>query len=438
MYRPLRPCRPSRGAATLITVLGLSAACAVALGFMARALGSEHRGLSERWRTALAREAAESGQQWARVQLNAGRLNAQCQPSNLTQDIRWVDHRPAGASSLMEATLNAPMAATPAAPVASCAYTAARWQCQCAHNGTAASGSVLSVGSASPTAPEGPAAHFDVALQSTGTPHTLIVHTWGCASTAAACGASAAGLPGRAHLQTSWGWVPLLRVMPHAALTAHGHIHWSGPASSLAHAQPTPGATLVRAAGAWHHTVDASLAEAAAQPLAADWAVSTQDPWLKAALSGDAALSRWLGSGITALVSSGQVRRLHCAPAQCAQQLLEAWSAHPDATWWIDQPLVVQEPLAVGSAERPVLLVISGHLQLLSPGARLRGVVIMQPLSTTVQGPGSVEGAMIALGDVQTVAHAAPPAVVFNPEVVQRVRDRHGLWAPIPGSWRDY
>lgn len=278
-------------------------------------------------------------------------------------------------------------------------------------------------------------ARFEVALQPSGTPHTLIVHTWGCASPNASCSATTApGLP-RAHVQTALGFVPRLRVLPNAALTVHGHIRWPGAPTSIHHAHGTAGTTLVRAGGGWISTVEPAVSGATSE---VPQHVSTQDRWLQAAATGDAALSRWLGSSTSSLLQSGQIQRLDCTPADCAQRLHAAWSQQPDTTWWIDNPLIVHEPLALGSDQHPLLLVLNGDVRLHAAGARLQGVVVVRASTATLSGPGSLEGAMVVLGDAQASAASPVPTLVFNPELVQRVRDRHGLWVPIPGSWRDF
>lgn len=434
MRHELMSGRAQRGAATLITVMGLTAACAVALGFMARALGTEHRGLSDRWRWAVAREAAESGQQWARAQLNAGRLNALCQPSHHLEHPRWVDHRPTASLTILEAALQgqATTAATP--PVARCEHTASAWQCQCAHQG-GTWGEPASTQAPTARSPSFTLPRFEVALQPASTPHTLIVHTWGCTGSGGSCSAPEPGLQHVTHLQTALGFVPHLRVLPRAALTVHGNVRWAGLPTSIRSASSDSSNVLVRTAGSWISSSDTSPTDGSAQALAS---ISTQDRWLQAALTGDAALSKWLGWRTADLLQSGQVQRLDCAVSQCAQQLLAAWSRHPDTTWWIDNPLVVHEPIALGSAQHPLLLIINGDLQLQSPDARLQGVVLVRAATSTLQGPGSVDGAVVVLGDTQTLATTPPPALIFNAELVQRVRERHGLWAPIPGSWRDY
>lgn len=445
MHRQLNRRSSQRGAATLVTVLGLTAACAVGLGFMARALGTEHRGLSDRWPWAVAREAAESGQHWARAQLHAGRLDSRCQPSALPAHSPWVDLRSTGTVSLGEASRLGQTPSGLASPLASCQHTGTAWQCQCTHDAvTGISGASTPAPSATTgyeaaSATPGPAvampARFEVALQPASTPHTLIVHTWGCASPQASCSSSEPGLLHRAYVQTSLGFVPHLRVLPNAALTVHGHIRWPGAPTSIHHAQGTAGATLVRAAGSWLSTAQPSASGSTPE---VPPQVSTLDRWLQAAATGDAALSRWLGARTAALLQSGQVQRLDCAASECAQRLQAAWSEQPDTTWWIDNTLIVQEPLALGSAQHPLLLIINGDVHLQAAGARLQGVVIVRAPTATLQGPGSLEGAMVVLGDAQVAASAPAPTLVFNPEVVQRVRERHGLWVPIPGSWRDY
>jgi hypothetical protein len=141
------------------------------------------------------------------------------------------------------------------------------------------------------------------------------------------------------------------------------------------------------------------------------------------------------GVDLTTWQRQPAVRRIVCR-LDCRAALVDALAASADdALIHIDGDLVLSGPLPLGSAMRPVLIVVSGAVRF--DGAIALTGVLHAGGTMQWMGPagGSVRGALIAQGGYRG---DATPDFAYDPAVLDLLRRRAGSFVRVPGSWRDY
>jgi hypothetical protein len=126
------------------------------------------------------------------------------------------------------------------------------------------------------------------------------------------------------------------------------------------------------------------------------------------------------------------VQRLDCR-GDCTAALREATSTPRHTLFAIDGDVRLQGPLALGSAERPVLIVATGAIHL-DGAVTLNGVLYGSALSWS--GSGAVlRGALLSEG----AATGAPGLdLAREPTVLDTLQLKSGSFVRLPGSWRDF
>lgn len=423
MKQPLR----QRGAAALTVTLLLLFVLTLVVGFASRNLLFEQRSSANQARSTQAFEAAEAGLAWAQAMLDSATpLDADCEPSTAPGDTSLRDRFLAydtATARFTPRTWNNAGTATPLS--AACVLTDTGWSCSCP-----------SAAHPALTAPPATGTHPAFELHFVAAPRSGMVFllATGCDHYAPAClpgmaGAASGGATARA--QVLLGLLPALATVPVAALTARGDIAASA-ALALANTAPGGGGLTAQAAG----SIAMPLAGLATLPgTAVEASLAAADSQL-GGTDAEHLLTRFLGLDRNRWQQLPNVQRLDC-PADCGAALTQAIGpAAVSRLAWIDGDLNLDGPLAFGSAEHPVVLVVDGQLRL-SGGVIVHGVVLTLAANWDTSGTAnaSIHGAVIALGHV---SGNGTPAITYDAAVLARLHGEFGSFVRVPGSWRDF
>ena len=130
------------------------------------------------------------------------------------------------------------------------------------------------------------------------------------------------------------------------------------------------------------------------------------------------------------------VRRIVCVDDCTAALLAAAEGGATPPLMQVAGDLHLQGPAALGSAERPIVVVAGGAIRL-DGAVVVHGVLYGGALSwTPIAGQsGLVRGALISETDY---AGAGAVDVVYDPAVLARLARGAGTFARVNGSWRDF
>ena len=375
-----------RGAATLVAVMLLGLIVAMVAAYGQRSQVFEQRIAVNQVRAAQAGEAAEAGLHWALARLNGGPVDSSCRAVQASGAAGFRERHLALDGDTGAIVPRQPTGTLPPSP--GCAFDGTDWRCHCPDDGPAEL-----------TTPEGvgPFPAFQVRFVAGPRPGQVRVEAVGCTEPHAACLApdGQAGVhAARARVTALLALRPALASRPTAALTVRGDV------------TPAPGSTLT--------------------------AVASDDPWL-AGLTTEGLFVQLFGVAPPAWRGHAAVRELACSPACSARALRDAATAHPDGLLRVQGDVVLDEPLDLGSATQPLVLVVDGRLRFDAP-ARLHGLVHVAAPQWEPGGPGEVRGAVVAEGSVTGTASLT---IAHDTAVLRRLQHRHGTFALVPGSWRD-
>ncbi len=425
--QPTHP-RHQRGAAALGMTLLLLFVMALVAGMASRNLVFEQRSSANQLRSTRAFEAAEAGLEWAQALLNQGAaIGADCEAASATPGEtsfreRFLAYDAASARFDPRTWADA---GGPVALQAACVLTDSGWACSCPASGPA-----------SLVVPTGSEAHPAFAVQFVAVARSGMVQlvATGCEHIGPEClPGLAAPSSGRAtaRVQATLALLPALATLPTAALTARGDIAATGPLA-LVNLDPDTGGVTARAGG----SIALPLAGLGTLPgrSGADSLVAHETQLGTA--DAERLLARLLGLDRTRWQQLPGVRRLSCT-GDCAAELAAAIgpdSAHP--LLWIEGDLELDGPLTLGSAERPLLIVVEGQLRLRA-GVVIHGAVVTLAASwdTTGTVDAEIDGALVALGDVRG---SGAPTIVHDAGALARLHGQFGSFTRVPGSWRDF
>ncbi len=427
------PARRQRGAATLAFTLLLLAALALAVSYGGRHLLVEQQAAANQQRSAQALDAAEAGIDWTLAMLASGRLvGDDCLPgAGQTFRDRALRLDAAG-SRILARTWTRADGATATLRMACVAADGGGWNCRC----PAADGSGAALMLPAPT-DLAPRPAFSVGFATLPRAGTVQLAAVGCARATAACldgsdAAAGAGGGAIAVVQVTLGLLPAVATPPVAALTARGGVAVTG-ALALRNTDPSASGLTVQAGGAVA-AGNALLQSAPGRPAATS--VVERDASL-AALDGEALFAAVFGLDRSRWREQPGVQTVECPAGACDGVLSAVLRESPAATLLrIAGDLRLDGPTVVGSAERPVVLVVEGQLQL-GAGSMVHGLVDVAAPSwnTAGNGGGRVRGALVAEG---SVAGDGSIEIVHDAALLARLRGAAGTFAPLPGSWRDF
>lgn len=398
----------------LAVVVLLYAALAIAVMFVHRSLVFEQRAAANQVRAAIAHEAAEAGLEWATVRLrDAAPLSPDCLPA--ADGMRFFETHLSVAPDGVGLVPRAPGVA-----VAACIAPAdgAGWVCRCARAGEPV------------PAPPGSGPGFTVGFAPREGARVVDLVSHACVRGIPGPGCSA---DARASLRVTLALRPALATSPGAALTVRGTVDTGAASLGVHNADAASGGVALRAGTA----IDAPAlrvsapagAPASSAVVAHDDALAASDPArLFLALFG-VPRDTWRESfADVVLVCPCDGTTMTAALARGARKL------------WLHGDLVVDGALALGSEPTPVIVVVDGTVRLHGP-LRLQGLLhagdIEGPASPS---PSGVSPLARVDGAVVSEAHwrgGAAPDLVYDPQVIARLRALPGTFVRVPGSWRD-
>lgn len=399
---PTRPSR-QRGITTLAVVLAVATALALTAAYASRVAWLELKASGNRVRAAQSAEAAESGLAWALARLN---------------DDRPVDDacRPAPSGSTFRERYQG------AAAMPSCALGDGAWTCRCPLPGAPAS--------TSEPAPVRQAFALRLGGAASG---VAMIESTGCSGAIAAClRPREAGVPGGMHVARAWvdvARLPAIDVQPVAAITVRGTLRLRDGATAVHHGIASGGLTL-------HSGTDVDPGDATliGPPGAPARSTIVGDDAALASLDAEQFFASTFRMNRAAWRAQPAARPLSCA-SPCDQALAQQLSA-PGAPSlvWLDGGLHLDSATELGSAERPVLLVVDGAVHLRAP-VRIHGVLYLRSAEWRDDGGAEIHGALLAENDLLLTG---PSRIEHDANVVERLRLCCGTFARMPGSWRDF
>lgn len=434
--RPGAPGR-QRGVATLVIVMLLLLTVGLAVAYTSRSLLFDQRSSVNFLSATQAHAAAEAGIDWAIAMLNGGRIDGQCEaagaaPADPSFRQRYLDIAPAdGRITVRVASGGAPL--TPGCVFDGGAATPA-WRCECP---------AAAVSALQPPPGIGIAPAFRVRfVRDLHRPTLVWLEANGCTRLDPAClGFPSQAVAGAARATVRVLLAPrsALPTPPAAALTAGGAVDLGGAPATLVN-RSTAAAPWTLHAGGPVATAGLLLRGPAGTP--ADDTYVANDPGLqRPALppvlptAADRLFASFFGLTPAQYREQPAVVRLGCRPVACDGAVLRsAVARNPGRMVWADGDLVIDGAGDVASPTEPLLLVVDGHFGFAS-GATLHGLVHVRGATWAAVAGGSVNGALVAEGDVQG---SGLPVVVRNDEVLARLRLVQGTFVRVPGSWRDF
>jgi hypothetical protein len=414
-----------KGAAAVLITLVLAAVLVLATLLSHRGLLLEARMSANQMHSTVAFEAAEAGIEWAIAQLNQPRtIDANCRigpsASSSFRD-RFVALSTAAEGFAGRTWLST---GVPMPLQAACVRGGGAWNCHCPVDGPV-----------SLAEPEGTALApmFSVQFEAGGQAGVLRIVATGCSRLSAPCLAgSGVRSEGTARVQVSLALLPALASAPAAPLTTIGNIR-TGAAIGLANQDPRSGGIVAHAGGA----IDTALAR-----LTVPAGSSSADALIgrDTSLSGigpDALFVSLFGLPKASWQTQAVVQRITCQGTCAGTELAQliAQNAGP-AQLWIDGDVLLEGPLTLGSAQRPVVIVASGAVQLRG-AVSLHGVLYAHSLAwDQASAPDAVvRGALISETDY---GGDAAPDLIRDAAVLALLRNQAGNLARVPGSWRDF
>lgn len=410
-----------RGAATLIVVMSLLMATLVAAAYASRGIVFEQRASIEQYRATQAFEAAEAGLEWALVQLNRGRLDERCNPSDAAADATVRER-----GLILDEATGAFNTRSDAGMPACVSGSDGRWHCGCpAHGGATPEADTIQrafrvtlTGARSPDA-------------TTSYPGIVQVTVQGCTARptpAAATVCVPTPMDGQAYAVSTVqaALLPALAVVPAATLTAQGKVE--------------VGADVVIA----NDQGDGFLAVDVGQSLTAPPQAVTGAggaPTGQAVVDHDDALAARSATtvftalfGVTSSVfpTLPAVTTLDCE-GDCSAAVQQAISQGARMLWLTHD--VTLRDVSIGTAAKPVVIATPGHL-LLQGKVELTGAVYAASLqwAAAASPESQLRGAALVTGDVSLQGGLA---LHYDRAALRKLQLDAGSFVRVPGSWTD-
>lgn len=421
--------RCQRGAATLLVVMVLFFVVSLVAAYASRNLLFEQKTAANQYRSTAVLEAADAGLHWAISLLNGGRIGATCLPSGNPTDTSFRERYLAidDAGAITPRTLPAPstVALNP-----SCVFDGNGWQCSCPDTTAPAL-----------AAPGGnemfPA--FRLRFSSMpGRPGLVRIEVNACSRADNACldfPATGAANEARVTVSALLALKGGLAAVPAAALTAKGSVN-SGSALGMTLVNTDPRVGVTVNAGGAVTSAGLNLVTAPGSPAAAS---IVEEPAVLGALSTTPAnnmmFARTFGLWPADYRLQPGAVELPCGGTCTAAQVRTAIAQHPGLVIWVDGALDVDTGGDIGTAEQPVVIVATGGVQF-TAAATVYGMIYTQAAPWTTSGAATtVRGAVVAEGNVDGDSSAT---LVYDADILNRLRLKTGSFVVVPGSWRDF
>jgi Tfp pilus assembly protein PilX len=413
------------GASTLVLVMVLFFVMAMVAAYSNRNLVFEQRIGGNYYRAAMAQEAAEAGAEWALGALNGDRVDASCQPAAAGQRFRDIY---LGIAADRRISRN--IVATNW-EVAACARNANQtWQCDCPSNGV--------VTLAPAAAPDGQIQPmFGVRFAVVSRPGVVRVTVQGATdrlSNLRGANLTMAATNNLAQntLQFDAALVSALKTPPASPLTVRGSVDLGTVGLGLHNAHPETGGLLMQTGQAEYR---GSLERSSSTPgTPAGSALIRDDASLRRG-TGDDMFRLFFGMAPQTYRQQAAMREVRCDPGDCAAALSQAITAGADLIW-VDGNARIGSNTQLGSATRPVVLVVDGALQLEGP-MLLNGLIYARGDASWSNGsgqPARLIGALLSEGDMVA---SGTVDIAYDAATLNTISNQRGSFVRVPGSWMD-
>ncbi len=432
-----------RGMATLAIVSILFFIVALVAAYTNRNLIFEQRTSGNQWRATLASETAEGGIEWVLSQLNSGRIDNTCLPTNDA----------ALPPSFRERYLDTAAATGVITPKPNLSFScvsdgAGGWSCSCP-----------TAGNPAPAAPAGtgvyPAFRARFTAVAGARPGVVTLEVNGCTRLDDQClqfPAQAVGNEGRANLRVMLALRNALAAAPIAAITARGDITHAGSLGAF-NPDPADGGLAILAGG------DVDKADPAGPNLRVGSAPGSPADEARVVLSRDAPLKSLLDDfptpkdGATRMFAAtfsvwpddyrdqaGAVV-LECGAGGCnGDDIRDALKLNPGRLLWANGDVVLDGGTPIGSATAPLVLIVRGALEI---DSEVFGLLYVRADADgdddddiwAAGGNGTLTGALIVEG---SMGGDAGFTVVRDRAVLEAVQRTVGSFVRVPSSWRDF
>lgn len=421
------PPGPQRGAAALVVTLALFVVMTLVAGIANRNHVFELRASANQVRAAQAFEAAEAGVEWAIAMLNGMRpLDDHCALAS------------SGGVPFRERFLAVDTTTGAQAPIrwnrgsisvpnqAACVRLPGGWSCSCP---SAAPPALPAVAAAVDPAPA-----FIVHFESGPTPGTLRLLSTGCSAPAGECAPGSSTDPdATARVEVTLGLLPGLAQLPAAALNARAAVNAGNAAIGLHNPDPGSGGVAAHAGGSVHAPNARLTGAPGASP---SQTVVDGDDTLRS-LGADQLFATLFGLAKPLWREQAAVAHLAC-DGECGPALMQALG-HGTARRmvWVTGNPQFSAPLAIGTPQRPVIVVSSGTLRLVG-AVQVHGALYATALEWADDGVGGtplLRGTAVSEGGYQGSAAAD---LFRDAAVLDRLKTGAGSFARVPGSWKDF
>ncbi len=420
-----------RGAATLIVVALLFFVVSLVAAYTNRNLIFEQRTSANQLRSTLAFEAADAGVEWAVAMLNAGRIDASCEP---VDDATATSFRDRYLDVDPDTGLVQPRANMAAGSLPTCENQGGEWECSCPVTGAPA------VSGTSPD-PVAPAFRLRFVQRPANRPGTIWIEVQACTRLDDGClsfgAVNAQAGEGRARTAALLALRSALPSPPVAALAVRGDVDMNGDPVRLVNAFQGAGSSLaLQAGGALTDAGALALTGAAGEIVSMQTQVLVPDPSLAAAVVPDG--ERLFGSvfGIQSAVYRDQPASLvlDCENTCDADTLRAVLQRNPGRVLWAAGDVNLDGGAPLGSATEPVLLIVEGDLT--SSDIEINGLVYSNQLDWTFASSNtSLRGALMAGNNLALTGNLE---VIRDASTLNLLRWRHGSYVRVPGGWSDY
>lgn len=449
------------GVASLVVVMVLFFIVSMVAAYTNRNLIFEQRTATNQYRSTQALEAAEAGLEWAKSMLNTGRLTSACLTTGAVGTDTSFRQRYLSIDSVTGVITPKLTTGSNAQLWPTCVYNGAGWTCDCPSNAAPSlttSGTdirpAFRVRFCTPYGATGPTAQAGIVRVEVngctsldnGSNNSCLSFPTGSnycgtnGSPPAAFSVSGMDSEGRATVTELLALASGLPSTPAAALTAGGNVALTASPNSmtLSNSDLASGGWTVQAGGSIDAASKSSLVLSSAPGTPASASLIENDgslaPTADRMFAG--VFDMWPDTyqqQPAALVLS--VAAGNCSAGGCnAADVRTALAMNPDRVLWVDGTLAIDSAGDIGSATAPVVLVVAGDVTF-SNVITIYGALYLHEASWTSAGTSTVQGALIAEGDV---VGNGTLQVVYNPTVLQTLRNTSGSFVGAPGGWKDY
>jgi hypothetical protein len=435
------PHAAQRGAATLVVVMVLFFIAALVSAYTSRNLIFEQRTSANQYRATQAFEAAEAGIEWALAMLNGGRIDADCEPHPLA-NAATLDPSFRGRYLAIDEDggITAPPRASGEPRQAACVFNGVGWQCSCPADAAPAL--------IDPPGP-GPFPAFVLRFYDVNTdappvaypPGVVRIESTGCTRLDAAgiCAAGASSGDGRATV-TILAALKSAIVTPAAAVTVRGDLSLedSDALRAINQDQASGGLTLHMGGD-----IIGPMPELQSLPgTPPDKSFLVQDnamPDMSTAAAADRMFTAAFGMGRDTYRLQPAAVFIDCEADCTASTVRDMALLNPGRVLWINGTFQIDTADPIGTTANPVVLVVTGDINITGPNAELNGVVYTVGANSlaTISGDIALHGALIAEANL-TLSSGATAIVEYDGDVLNRLRRMYGSFVRVPGSWKDF